>query len=88
MGGSEKTGELGLGFIVGPFDTRHKSHITCGCKNTCFGEETIRRQVKIAVQWVAVDSGLCFEWRWKNEEAQCELLVSGSQQHGSTSEQK
>jgi len=78
MGGTDQGGNAGLWFTEGPFDTRHKSHITGSYKNTCFGEETIRRPPKVAVQWVAVDSELCFEWRWKNEEAQCDLLVSGS----------
>ena len=88
MGGPEKTGDIGLVFIEEPFDTRYKSHITGSCKNTCFGKGTFQRPPKVAVQCVAVDSGLCFEWRWQNEEAECDLLVSGSQQHGSTSEQK
>ena len=46
----ERTGEHGLRLIYGSFDTRYKSHITGSCKNTCFGEETIRRAVKVAVQ--------------------------------------
>jgi len=50
MGGPEKTGELGLGFIERPFDTRYKNHITGSFKNTCFGEETIQRPPKVAVQ--------------------------------------
>jgi len=49
-GGLEQTGEAGLKLIYWTFDTRHKSHITGSCKNTCFGEETIQRPVKIAVQ--------------------------------------
>ena len=50
MGGSEKKGDVCLGFIEGPFDTRYKSHVTGSCKNTCFGEETIQRPPKVAVQ--------------------------------------
>ena len=50
MGGPEKTGDTGLGFIEGIFDSRYKSHVTGSCKNTCFGEETIRRPPKVAVQ--------------------------------------
>jgi len=50
MGCPEKTGEPGLVFIERPFDNRHKSHITGSCKNTYFGEETIQRPPKVAVQ--------------------------------------
>jgi hypothetical protein len=49
MGGPEQAGDIGLGLIEGPFDSRHKSHITCSCKNTRFGEETIQRPPKLAV---------------------------------------
>jgi len=50
MGGPEKTGDVGLVFMEGPFDNRHINHITGSYKNTCFGEETIQRPPKEAVQ--------------------------------------
>ena len=50
MGGTEKTGDVGLGFIEGTFNSRHKSHVTDSCKNICFGEETFQRPPKLAVQ--------------------------------------
>jgi len=50
MGGPEQTGDVSLVFIEGPFDNRHKSHITGRYKNTCFGEGTIQRPPKVAVQ--------------------------------------
>jgi hypothetical protein len=43
-----KTGDAGLGLIEGTSDTRHKSHITGSCKNTCCGEETIQKPPKVA----------------------------------------
>jgi len=44
-GRPEKTGDIGIVFIEGPFDSRHKSHITGSCRNTCFGEETLKNHL-------------------------------------------
>jgi hypothetical protein len=50
LGGCQNTEDAGLGFIEGTFDNRHKAHFTGSCKNTGFGEETVQRPPKVAVQ--------------------------------------